>query len=82
MHIYMYWCLYVTDVYASWVAFDSMVQTSLPSILKNYHVNTLRPRQNGRRFPDDILKWIFLNENVWISIRISLNFVPKVLIHN
>ena len=42
----------------------------------------LRPRQNGRRFPDDILKWIFLNENVWISIRISLNFVPKVLIHN
>ena len=27
-------------------------------------VNTLRPRQNGRHFPDNILKWIFLNENV------------------
>ena len=26
--------------------------------------NTLRPRQNGRHFPDDIFKWIFLNENV------------------
>ena len=27
-------------------------------------VNTLRLRQDGRRFPDDIFKWIFLNENV------------------
>ena len=27
-------------------------------------INTLRPRQNGHRFPDDIFKWIFLNENV------------------
>ena len=45
-------------------------------------VNTLRPRQNGRHFPDDILKWIFLNENVWISIEISLNVVPKGQINN
>ena len=27
-------------------------------------INTLSPRQNGRHFPDDIFKWIFLNENV------------------
>ena len=27
-------------------------------------INTLRPRQNGRHFPDDIFKWIFVNENV------------------
>ena len=40
-------------------------------------INTLRPRQNGRHFADDILKWIFLNENVWIPIEISLKFVPK-----
>ena len=39
--------------------------------------NTLRPRQNGRHFPDDIFKCIFLNENVWIPIKISLKFVPK-----
>ena len=39
--------------------------------------NTLRPRQNGRHFPDDIFKCIFLNENVWISIKFSLKFVPK-----
>ena len=27
-------------------------------------LNTLRLRQDGRHFPDDILKCIFLNENV------------------
>ena len=44
--------------------------------------NTLRRRQNGRHFPDDIFKCIFLNETVWISIQISLKFVPKVPINN
>ena len=38
--------------------------------------NTLRPRQNGRHFADDIFKCIFLKENVRISINISLDFVP------
>ena len=31
---------------------------------------TLRPGQNGRHFPDNIL--VFVNENVWISIKISI----------
>ena len=44
--------------------------------------NTLRPRQNGRHFADDILKCIFLNENVWISINISMRFVPSGPINN
>ena len=44
--------------------------------------NTLRPRQNGRYFPDDIFKCIFFNENVWIPIQISLTFVPKGPINN
>ena len=39
--------------------------------------NTLRRRQNGRHFPDDIFKCIFLNENVSIAIKISLKFVAK-----
>ena len=39
--------------------------------------NRLRPRQNGRHFPDNILKCIFLNENMWIFIEISLKFVPN-----
>ena len=45
-------------------------------------LHTLRPRQNGRHFTDDIFKGIFLNENVWISIKISLKFVPKGPINN
>ena len=40
-------------------------------------LNTLRPRQNGRHFPEDIFKCIFLKENVSISIKISLKFDPK-----
>ena len=44
-------------------------------------VNTLRPRQNGRRFADTF-KRIFLNENVRISIKISLKFIPKGPINN
>ena len=44
--------------------------------------NTLRPRQNGSHFPDDIFKWIFLNENVSISIDMSLMFVPNGPINN
>ena len=45
-------------------------------------VNTLRPRQNGRHFTDAIFKCILLNENVLISIKISLKFVPKSQINN
>ena len=45
-------------------------------------LDTLRPRQTYRHFADDILKWIFLNENVWILLNISLKFVPKVQINN
>ena len=45
-------------------------------------INTLRPRQNGRHFADDIFKCIFLNQNVWIPIKISLKFVPKGPINN
>ena len=45
-------------------------------------INTLRPRQNGRHFADDIFKCIFLNENVKISVKISLKSVPMGPINN
>ena len=40
---------------------------------EDFHMllNTSRSRQNGRHFPDSISKCIFLNENLWISIKIS-----------
>ena len=44
--------------------------------------NTLRPIQNGGHFPDNIFKCILLNENVRISIKNSLKFVPKGPINN
>ena len=44
-------------------------------------INTLRPRQNGHHFADDTFKTIFLNENIRISIKISLKFVPNVPIN-
>ena len=46
------------------------------------NINTLRPRQNRRHFPGDIFKCIFFNEDVWISIKISLNFVPMGPVNN
>ena len=31
---------------------------------------------------DDIFKWIFLNENIWILIKISFKIVPRSPINN
>ena len=60
------------------VAICTESRNSLRSIFPQQHpFNTLRPRQNGRRFANDTFKRIFLNENVRISITISLKFVPK-----
>ena len=39
-------------------------------------INSSLPGQNVRNFADDIFKWIFLNENIWISIKISLKLFP------
>ena len=42
-----------------------------------YHINSLRPKQNGRHLAANIFKCIFLNENICILIKISLKFVPR-----
>ena len=38
--------------------------------------------QNGGNFADDIFIYIYLNENFYILIKISPNFVPKDPIDN
>ena len=48
-----------------------------PFDLAAIDINSLGPRQNGRHFADNSFKCIFLNENVWILIKIPLKFVPK-----
>ena len=44
--------------------------------------NPLRSIQNSRHFADDIVRCIFLNEDIWISFKISLKFVPKLRSNN
>ena len=51
-------------------------------VLTAAYINTSRPRQNGRHFADDTVNHIFVNENVRISIKFSLKFVPKGPINN
>ena len=60
---------------------DGGYVNNLPGTLKCC-LNTLRPRQDGRYFADDVLKCIFLNENMWFSLKIPLKFVPKGPINN
>ena len=46
------------------------------------NINSSPPGQNGYHFTDNLFKLIFVNENVRISIWISLKFVPKGPIDN
>ena len=47
-------------------------------------INTLRLRQNWCHFADNIFKCILFLMKIseWISLKISLKFVPKILINN
>ena len=63
-------------------AFKYVVYEMSTIVFWLHYVNTLRLRQSGRHFADAIFKCIFLNENVWISIGISLKFVPRGPINN
>ena len=77
---------------ASWIYCKVKGPPNPTSVIKSNHKQhitsaveffiTLRPRQYGRHFPDDIFKCIFLNENVWILITISLIFFPRVELNN
>ena len=50
--------------------------------MSSKEVNSSLPGQNDRHFPDDIFKCIFLIEKFFVSIKISLKFVPKGPIDN
>ena len=66
--------------YLDWSLVDTNKACHAGSHYWDYYLhilNTLRPRQNGRHFADNTFKYIFLNENVIISAKISLTFGPK-----
>ena len=69
---------YQTD----WKGIISNFVVQLKYIHMGLTFNTLRPRQNGRHFADNIFRYIFFTENAWIPIKISLTFVPKGRINN
>ena len=50
-----------------------------PSYLlsRPWYIETLRMRQNGHHFADDIFKCIFFIKNIWITIKISMKFIAK-----
>ena len=54
------------------------ISLTLICVTRPPYVNVLWPMRNGRQFPDDVFKYIFLNENVRILLKISLMFVPNV----
>ena len=82
-----YWCISVimgqnwSRIWL-WTDLINPIPVALAYQSSHWWLNTLRPRQNGRHFADDMFKCIILNENVWILIEISLKFVPKGSINN
>ena len=73
---------WTTDIYCSVSNIGSKPNMSWILDQNWIAFNTLRLRQNGHHFADDIFKWIFLNEDVWIPIKISLKFVPQGPVNN
>ena len=61
---------------------DMNIHTDCYISKDTFFINTLIPRQNGHHFADNIFKCIFLKENVWISLKISLMSVPKIQINS
>ena len=76
MKLKRYWLLRIQDM-----MFWKNISASAAG-WKTQWFNTLRPRQNGRHFADDIFKHIFSNENIHILVKILLKFVPMGQIDN
>ena len=76
----IHWCIHVSPTLS--VCFIPSDGHKVDFVTHKIAINTLRPRQNGRHFTDDMFKCIFLNENVWIMIEVSLTFVPMGSINN
>ena len=71
--------LVLTDHYLNWCSSGFMM---LYGVTRDQWVNTLRPRQDGCHFADDIFMCIFVNENCCILIKFSLKYVRKGPIDN
>ena len=61
----------------SWSLYSSQLCKTLTLVLTHLPLDKM-----AASLADNIFKCIFLNENVWILIKISLNFVHKGLVDN
>ena len=73
------WSFHLSELYMS---ISRLKQLANLAYLSHPLTHTLRPRKNRCYFTDDIFNFkciffIFLIENVWIPIKISLKIVPK-----
>ena len=59
-----------------------MIMYRFTDAVMRRQTTTLRPRQNGHHFADDIFKCILLNEKCGVFIKSSLKFVHKGPINN
>ena len=87
------WCLFVCSIIARkyfkvalgtyWIMGLMAFRVKFSYLCSVFFLDILEmfPRSYCQ-FADDIFKWIFLNENVWIPIKISLKFVPQGPINN
>ena len=57
-----------------------MARMAFPVVINTYLIYL--GLKNGYHFADDLFKLIFFNENIYILIQISLNFVPRHPIDN
>ena len=69
-------CQIIKTVFKMYVMHRNLINVVSQVSIRIVRFNTSKPRQNGRHFVDDIIKFIFLNENIWILIKFSLKFVP------
>ena len=75
----IYTIRYMRELYQT---FTGKISQWMAENVVMFTFNTLRPRQNERHFADDIFKCIFVNENVWIWVKISLKSVSMGPINN
>ena len=84
MLTYYQWCsvAFTSEQFHEYSWIESIICVSEPQLSSQHLVNTLKPRQDGLHFADDIFKCIFLNEDKRMSFNISLKFVPKDPVNN
>ena len=58
------------------------IKNMIKKLFYGHSINTLRQRQNGHQFADNIFKCISLNKNIRTVIKMSLKFAPSGPINN